>query len=101
MWYDRRLFRLLLVTPHFPRAFMFYLMVAHFLASGMEAARHAVEVQLFRFAKDDLCLSKRFALQDSLMFFNGFLLEPPRAPRSGTGRVRRPPAPLWGPGKVR
>ena len=49
----------MLLPPHFPRTFTFYLMVAHFLASGMEAARHAVEVQLFRFARNDFCLSKR------------------------------------------
>ena len=51
----------MLSPPHFPRAVTFYLMVAHFLASGMEAARHAVEVQLFRFARNDFAYPKRFA----------------------------------------
>ena len=63
MWYDRRLFLFLLLPPNFPRAFTFDLMVAHFLASGMEAARHTVEVQLFSVAKNDFCLSKECLLR--------------------------------------
>ena len=72
-------------------------MVAHFLLSGMEAARHAVEVQLFRFARNDICLSKKVG---SAEFLNGVQWIPVGAaarPAERRGPRPAPPRAVAGP----